>query len=52
MRFLSGPRLLIIDECGPLHNPDSEANTALFEVIAHHYLKSSTIFTLHTGIAV
>jgi DNA replication protein DnaC len=52
MRFFSGPRLLIIDEFAyARHNPDPEANAALFEVISRRYLKSSTIVTSHAGIA-
>ena len=52
MRFLCGPRLLVIDEFAyARHNPDPEANTALFEVISRRYLKSSTIVTSHAGIA-
>jgi DNA replication protein DnaC len=52
MRFFCGPRLLVIDEFAyARHNPDPEANTALFEVISRRYLKSSTILTSHTGIA-
>jgi len=44
MRFYTGPRLLVIDEFAyARHTPDAEANTALFEVIAHRYLKTSTI---------
>jgi hypothetical protein len=46
------PRLLVIDEFAyARHNPDPEANTALFEVISRRYLKSSTILTSHAGIA-
>ena len=52
MRFFCGPRLLVIDEFAyARHNPDPEANTALFEVISRRYLKSSTIVTSHAGIA-
>jgi DNA replication protein DnaC len=52
MRFFCGPRLLVIDEFAyARHNPDPDANTALFEVISRRYLKSSTIVTSHTGIA-
>jgi DNA replication protein DnaC len=52
MRFFAGPRLLVIDEFAyARHNPDPEANTALFEVISRRYLKSSTIVTSHAGIA-
>ncbi len=51
MRFFCGPRLLVIDEFAyARHNPDPEANTALFEVISRRYLKSSTIVTSHAGI--
>ena len=47
-----GPRLLVIDEFAyARHNPDPEANTALFEVISRRYLKSSTILTSHAGVA-
>lgn len=52
MRFLTGPKLLVIDEFAYARtHPDPEANTALFEVITRRYLKSSTIITTHTGIA-
>jgi DNA replication protein DnaC len=52
MRFFAGPRLLVIDEFAyARHNPDPEANAALFEVISRRYLKSSTIVTSHAGIA-
>jgi DNA replication protein DnaC len=52
MRFFCGPRLLVIDEFAySRHNPDPDANTALFEVISRRYLKSSTIVTSHTGVA-
>jgi DNA replication protein DnaC len=52
MRFYCGPRLLVIDEFAyARHNPDPEANAALFEVISRRYLKSSTIVTSHAGIA-
>jgi DNA replication protein DnaC len=52
MRFFCGPRLLVIDEFAyARHNPDPEANAALFEVISRRYLKSSTILTSHAGIA-
>ena len=40
MRFFCGPRLLVIDEFAyARHNPDPEANTALFEVISRRYLQ-------------
>jgi DNA replication protein DnaC len=52
MRYYCNPKLLVIDEFAySRHNPDPEANTALFEVISRRYLKSSTIITSHTGIA-
>ncbi len=52
MRFFCGPRLLVIDEFAyARHNPDPEANAALFEVISRRYLKSSTVLTSHAGIA-
>lgn len=52
MRFYCGPRLLVIDEFAyARHNPDPEANSALFEVISRRYLKSSTILTSHAGVA-
>jgi DNA replication protein DnaC len=52
MRFYAGPRLLVIDEFAyARHNPDPEANAALFEVISRRYLKSSTILTSHAGVA-
>jgi DNA replication protein DnaC len=52
MRFYCGPRLLVIDEFAySREHPDPEANTAVFQVIARRYLKSSTIVTSHTGVA-
>jgi len=52
MRFYCGPRLLVIDEFAyARHNPDPEANAALFEVISRRYLNSSTILTSHAGVA-
>src|SRR5215207_2015629 len=52
MRFYCGPRLLVIDEFAyARHNPDPEANSAVFEVISRRYLKSSTILTSHAGVA-
>lgn len=51
-RFYAGPRLLVIDEFAyARHNPDPQANAALFEVISRRYLKTSTILTSHAGIA-
>jgi DNA replication protein DnaC len=52
MRFFAGPKLLVIDEFAyARHNPDPDANAALFEVISRRYLKSSTILTSHAGVA-
>jgi DNA replication protein DnaC len=52
MRFYCGPRLLVIDEFAySRDHPDPDANTAVFQVIARRYLKSSTIVTSHTGVA-
>jgi DNA replication protein DnaC len=52
MRFYCGPKMLVIDEFAyARHNPDPEANAALFEVISRRYLRSSTILTSHAGIA-
>ena len=49
---MTGERLLVIDEFAYARtHPDSDVNTALFEVISRRYLKSSTIITSHTGIA-
>ncbi|MET7635344.1 ATP-binding protein [Streptomyces sp. NPDC005499] len=50
MRFFAGPRLLIVDEFGYLSLPEDGAS-ALFQVIAQRYLKSSTILTTNVGIA-
>jgi DNA replication protein DnaC len=50
MRFFAGPRLLIIDELGYLPLP-ADGAAALFQVINHRYLKSSTILTTNLGIA-
>lgn len=50
MRFFAGPRLLIIDELGYLPLP-ADGVSALFQVINHRYLRSSTILTTNVGIA-
>jgi DNA replication protein DnaC len=50
MRFFAGPRLLVIDELGYLPLPGDGAS-ALFQVINHRYLKTSTILTTNVGIA-
>jgi DNA replication protein DnaC len=49
MRFFAGPRLLIIDELGYLPLPTDGA-AALFQVINHRYLKTSTILTTNVGV--
>jgi len=50
MNFFAGPRLLIVDELGYLPLPEDGAS-ALFQVINHGYLKSSTILSTDVGIA-
>ncbi|MFD8339727.1 IS21-like element helper ATPase IstB [Streptomyces solisilvae] len=50
MNFLTGPKLLVIDELGYLPVPEDGAS-ALFQVINQRYLKSSTILTTNVGIA-
>lgn len=49
MRFLAGPRLLIIDEVGYLPLA-SEAAAALFQVITLRYLKASICLTTNLGV--
>ena len=44
MRFYAGPTLLVIDELGYLPLP-GEAASALFQVVAQRYLKTSIILT-------
>ena len=44
MRFFAGPTLLAIDELGYLPLP-AEAASALFQVVAQRYLKTSIILT-------
>ena len=44
MRFYAGPTLLAIDELGYLPLP-AEAASALFQVVAQRYLKTSIILT-------
>lgn len=52
LRFFCGVRLLVIDEFAYARDRiDPDANTALFEVIARRYLRSSTILTSHAGVA-
>jgi DNA replication protein DnaC len=50
MRFFAGPRLLVIDELGYLPL-GADGASALFQVINHRYLKSSTILSTNVGIA-
>jgi DNA replication protein DnaC len=44
MRFFAGPTLLVIDELGYLPLP-GEAASALFQVVAQRYLKTSIVIT-------
>jgi DNA replication protein DnaC len=50
LRFLTSPRLLVIDELG-YRVLDEESRSLLFEVINARYLKGSIITTSHVGIA-
>ena len=50
LRFLTSPRLLVIDEVG-YRVLDEESRSLLFEVINARYLKGSIITTSHVGIA-
>jgi DNA replication protein DnaC len=50
MRFFAGPTLLVIDELGYLPLP-AEAASALFQVVAHRYAKTSIILTTNRGVA-
>src|SRR6478672_1994800 len=49
MRFYAGPTLLAIDELGYLPLP-SEAASALFQVVAQRYLKTSIILTTNRSV--
>lgn len=49
MRFYAGPTLLVIDELGYLPLP-AEAASALFQVIAQRYTKTSTVLTTNRGV--
>lgn len=49
MRFYAGPTLLVIDELGHLPLP-GEAASALFQVVAQRYLKTSIIITTNRGV--
>ncbi len=50
MRFYAGPTLLAIDELGYLPLPN-EAASALFQVVAQRYLKSSIVLTTNRSVA-
>lgn len=50
MRFFAGPTLLVIDELGYLPLP-AEAASALFQVVAQRYLKTSVVITTNRSIA-
>jgi DNA replication protein DnaC len=50
MRFFAGPTLLVIDELGYLPLP-AEAASALFQVVAQRYTKTSIILTTNRGVA-
>ena len=50
MRFFAGPTLLVIDELGYLPLP-AEAASALFQVIAQRYTKTSIILSTNRGVA-
>lgn len=50
MRFFAGPTLLVIDELGYLPLP-AEAASALFQVVAQRYAKTSIILTTNRGVA-
>ncbi|QKT13235.1 IS21-like element helper ATPase IstB [Rhodococcus sp. W8901] len=49
MRFYAGPTLLVIDELGYLPLP-GEAASALFQVVAQRYLKTSIVITTNRGV--
>ncbi len=50
MRFFNGPTLLVIDELGYLPLP-AEAASALFQVVAQRYLRTSIVLTTNRGVA-
>jgi DNA replication protein DnaC len=50
MCFYAGPTLLVIDELGYLPLP-AEAASALFQVVAQRYTKTSTILTTNRGVS-
>lgn len=49
MRFYAGPTILVIDELGYLPLP-GEAASALFQVVAQRYLKTSIVITTNRGV--
>jgi len=49
MRFFAGPTLLVIDELGYLPLP-GEAASALFQVVAQRYMKTSIVITTNRGV--
>jgi len=49
MRFFAGPTLLVIDELGYLPLP-AEAASALFQVVAQRYTKTSIVLTTNRGV--
>ncbi|KXP13886.1 IS21-like element helper ATPase IstB [Tsukamurella pseudospumae] len=50
MRFFAGPTLLVIDELGYLPLP-AEAASALFQVVAQRYLKTSILITTNRSVS-
>lgn len=50
MRYFAGPTLLVIDELGYLPLP-AEAASALFQVVAQRYLKTSIVITTNRSVA-
>jgi DNA replication protein DnaC len=50
MRFLAGPRLLVIDELGYRSRLDEAAAAALFQVVSQRYLKTSIVITTNRGV--
>ncbi|WP_197522154.1 ATP-binding protein, partial [Nocardia sp. 852002-51244_SCH5132740] len=50
MRFYAGPTLLAIDELGYLPLP-AEAASALFQVVAQRYLKTSIVITTNRSVS-
>lgn len=50
MRYYAGPTLLVIDELGYLPLP-GEAASALFQVVAQRYMKTSIVITTNRGVS-